>query len=160
MDQKELELALDARHLNDRMSGIIVHPTSFPSPHGIGDLGQGARDFIDFLKDTGQHLWQVLPLGPTGFGDSPYQSLSAFAGQTYIISPEDLKREGLLTDQDFEGEPAWDPRKVDYGQVIAFKVRLLKKAYAHFLEIEAHSPSEKTAEPSPICSTSRSSSAS
>lgn len=148
MDQKELELALDARHLNDRMSGIIVHPTSFPSPHGIGDLGQGARDFIDFLKDTGQHLWQVLPLGPTGFGDSPYQSLSAFAGQTYIISPEDLKREGLLTDQDFEGEPAWGPRKVDYGQVIAFKVRLLKKAYAHFLEIEAHSPSEKTAEPS------------
>ena len=144
MDQKELEKALDNRHLKDRMSGILVHPTSFPSPHGIGDLGQGARDFIDLLKETNQHLWQVLPLGPTGFGDSPYQSLSAFAGQIYIISPEDLKKEGLLTDQDFEGEPAWDPRKVDYGEVINFKVRLLKKAYAHFLDIEAHSPSEKT----------------
>ena len=111
-----------------RMSGILVHPTSFPSPHGIGDLGKGAYDFIDYLEETGQHLWQVLPLGPTGFGDSPYQSLSAFAGQIYIISPEDLKKEGLLQEADFEGEPEWDPRKVDYGPAIEFKVKLLKKA--------------------------------
>ena len=143
----ELKKALAARNLKDRMSGILVHPTSFPSPHGIGDLGQGARDFIDFLQKTDQHLWQVLPLGPTGFGDSPYQSLSAFAGQIYIISPEDLKKEGLLRDEDFEGEPEWDPRKVDYGPAIEFKVRL-QKAYAHFLEIEAHSPAEKNPEPS------------
>ena len=135
MKSKELEKALGSRHLKERMSGVLVHPTSFPSPHGIGDLGQGARDFIDFLRDTNQHLWQVLPLGPTGYGDSPYQSLSAFAGQIYIISPEDLKAEGLLTDQDFEGEPSWDPKKVEYGQVIEFKVRLLKKASAHVLEI-------------------------
>ena len=75
----------DSRKLSARrLSGILVHPTSFPSPHGIGDLGKGAYEFIDFLEATGQHLWQVLPLGPTGFGDSPYQSLSAFAGQIYI----------------------------------------------------------------------------
>ena len=73
-----------------RFSGILVHPTSFPSPFGIGDLGKGAYDFIDFLAASGQKLWQVLPLGPTGFGDSPYQGPSAFAGQPLIISPEKL----------------------------------------------------------------------
>ncbi|MBP3873784.1 MAG: 4-alpha-glucanotransferase [Lachnospiraceae bacterium] len=147
MDHTELEKTLEARHLKRRMSGVLVHPTSFPSPHGIGDMGQGARDFIDFLHDTGQHLWQVLPLGPTGFGDSPYQSLSAFAGQIYIISPEELKKEGLLTSQDMEDEPSWDPRKIDYGSVIEYKVRLLKKAFAHFVEIEAHTPAERNLEP-------------
>ena len=120
-----------------RLSGILVHPTSFPSPHGIGDLGKGAYEFIDFLEATGQHLWQVLPLGPTGFGDSPYQSLSAFAGQIYIISPELLKKDGLLEDYDLEGESAWDPRKVDYGPAIEYKVSILRKAYAHFVQKEA-----------------------
>ena len=115
-----------------RMSGIIVHPTSFPSPYGIGDLGKGAYDFIDFLADTDQHLWQVLPLGPTGFGDSPYQSLSAFAGQTYVISPDKLREEGLLEDADLAGQPQWDPRKVDYGEVIPVRKRLLQRAYEHF----------------------------
>lgn len=67
-----------------RVSGILVHPTSFPSPYGIGDMGQGAYDFIDFLEKSGQHLWQILPLGPTGFGDSPYQSFSSFAGQPLL----------------------------------------------------------------------------
>ena len=76
--------------LHTRLSGVLVHPTSFPSPYGIGDLGQGAYDFIDFLKASGQSLWQVLPLGPTGFGDSPYQSFSVFAGQSLLISPDDL----------------------------------------------------------------------
>ena len=130
------EAAVIEKPVRKRMSGILVHPTSFPSAHGIGDLGKGAYDFIDFLEATGQHLWQVLPLGPTGFGDSPYQSLSAFAGQVYIISPELLKKDGLLEDKDFEGEPSWDPKKVDYGPVIQFKVALLKKAYQHFLEKE------------------------
>ena len=120
-----------------RMSGILVHPTSFPSPHGIGDLGKGAYDFIDYLEETGQHLWQVLPLGPTGFGDSPYQSLSAFAGQIYIISPELLIKDGLLENHDLEGEGEWDPKKVDYGTAIQYKVRILKKAYEHFLEKKA-----------------------
>ena len=90
----------------ERFSGILVHPTSFPSPYGIGDMGQGAYDFIDFLEAAGQHLWQVLPLGPTGFGDSPYQGPSAFAGQPLIISPDRLKEKGLLTDEDLAANPS------------------------------------------------------
>ena len=86
--------------LHTRLSGVLVHPTSFPSPYGIGDLGQGAYDFIDFLKASGQSLWQVLPLGPTGFGDSPYQSFSAFAGQSLLISPDDLVDLELITKDD------------------------------------------------------------
>ena len=78
----------ETNSITARYSGILVHPTSFPSPYGIGDLGKGAYDFIDFSKDAGQTLWQCLPLGPTGFGDSPYQSFSSFAGQPLIISPD------------------------------------------------------------------------
>ncbi len=143
-----LHTKLAARALKNRMSGVLVHPTSFPSPHGVGDLGKGARDFIDFLHETGQHLWQVLPLGPTGFGDSPYQSLSAFAGQIYIISPEELMKEGLLNDSDFTDEPVWDPQKVDYGPMIEFKVKLLRTAYKRFCDMETRSPMEKNPEPS------------
>ena len=74
-----------------RMSGILLHPTTLPSPYGIGDLGPEARRFIDFLVDSGHHLWQLLPLTHTGFGDSPYQRFSAFAGQPLLISPDHLK---------------------------------------------------------------------
>ena len=116
----------------ERCSGILVHPTSFPSPYGIGDMGPGAYDFIDFLEETGQHLWQVLPLGPTGFGDSPYQSFSSFAGQPLIISPDQLKKLGLLTKEDLADIPEWDPDKVDYGPVIQYKTGLLKKAWSAF----------------------------
>ena len=117
-----------------RMSGILVHPTSFPSPYGIGDLGPGAYDFIDFLAGSGQTLWQVLPLGPTGFGDSPYQGFSAFAGQPLIISPDLLIKANLLTKQDIEeeGPQNFDPRRVDYGPAIEFKTKLLKKAWRSF----------------------------
>ena len=115
-----------------RLSGILVHPTSFPSPYGIGDLGQGAYDFIDFLEASGQHLWQVLPLGPTGFGDSPYQGFSAFAGQPLIISPANLKELGLLTDADFADMPEWDPKCVDYGEVLNFKTGLYHRAFDTF----------------------------
>ena len=73
-----------------RLSGILLHPTSFPSPYGIGDLWKEAYRFIDFLEKAGQHLWQILPLTPTGFGDSPNQSFSAIAGQPLLISPEHL----------------------------------------------------------------------
>ncbi len=116
----------------ERLSGILVHPTSFPSPYGIGDLGPGAYAFIDFLKASSQHLWQVLPLGPTGFGDSPYQGPSAFAGQPLIISPDKLAKMGLLTEQDLQDRRDWDPRKVDYGPVIQYKTELLKKAWHAF----------------------------
>ena len=79
-----------------RSSGILVHPTSFPSPYGIGDLGDGAYRFIDFLVSCNQSLWQILPLGPTGYGDSPYQAFSAFAGNPLLISPELLIKAGWL----------------------------------------------------------------
>ncbi|MDO4320928.1 MAG: 4-alpha-glucanotransferase [Lachnospiraceae bacterium] len=115
-----------------RVSGILVHPTSFPSPYGIGDMGPGAYDFIDFLKKSGQHLWQVLPLGPTGFGDSPYQGFSAFAGQPLIISPDKLVELKLLTQEDVAHIPDWDDTKVDYGSVITYKTGLLKKAWTAF----------------------------
>ena len=97
--------------LHTRLSGVLVHPTSFPSPYGIGDLGQGAYDFIDFLKASGQSLWQVLPLGPTGFGDSPYQSFSAFAGQSLLISPDDLVDLELITKDDLYPIPEFMQRK-------------------------------------------------
>ena len=121
-----------AKKSRTRYSGILVHPTSFPSPYGIGDLGQGAFDFIDFLHDSDQHLWQVLPLGPTGFGDSPYQGPSAFAGQPLLISPERLKKKGLLDDKDLADMPEWDEHKIDYGPVIVWKNGILHKAFATF----------------------------
>src|ERR1043165_2460337 len=80
----------------NRSSGVLLHPTSLPSPFGIGDLGDEARAFIDFLHEAGQTLWQVLPLTPTGYGDSPYQSISAFAGNTLLIDPRALVADGLL----------------------------------------------------------------
>ena len=113
-----------------RISGILLHPTSLPSPYGIGDLGDEAYRFADFLEKSGQHLWQILPLGPTGFGDSPYQSFSAFAGQPLLISPKHLEELGLLTEQDLENCPCTDREKVNYGDVIVWKTEILHKAYA------------------------------
>lgn len=144
MEQMEKEVSSEAlsvaeesqeKKKPERYSGILVHPTSFPSPYGIGDLGKGAYDFIDFLASSGQKIWQVLPLGPTGFGDSPYQTLSAFAGQPYIISPDKLREDGLLTDADLKDIPRSDPRQVDYGEVIPYKMGLLHKAYDRFTAI-------------------------
>ena len=83
-----------------RASGILLHPTSLPGPFGIGDLGDEAYAFIDFLAASGQSLWQVLPLGPTGYGDSPYQCFSAFAGNPLLISPTRLIEDGLLSNDD------------------------------------------------------------
>ncbi len=133
---------LNVKEPRSRYAGILVHPTSFPSPYGIGDMGQSAYDFIDFLYETKQHLWQVLPLGPTGFGDSPYQGPSAFAGQPLIISPDKLKEKGLLKEEDLQDIPAWDPRKVDYGTVIGYKTGLLHKAFAVF----GHTPDKSMLE--------------
>ena len=114
-----------------RLSGVLAHPTSFPCPYGIGDLGTGAYRFIDFLHAANQKLWQVLPLGPTGYGDSPYQSFSSFAGNHYMISPELLKEQGWLTQVDL-GCPGFDSRAVDYGSMIEYKMGLLRKAYTAF----------------------------
>ena len=118
---------------NHRYSGVLAHPTSFPSPYGIGDLGQNAYDFIDFLAASGQHLWQVLPLGPTTVGDSPYQSFCVFAGQPLLISPELLKKKKLLLEEDLAEVPDFDLDKVEYDKVLLYKTGLFKKAYANFL---------------------------
>lgn len=116
----------------ERISGILLHPTSLPSPYGIGDLGQAAYKFVDFLEKAGQHLWQVLPLSPTGFGNSPYQSFSAFAGQPLLISPDHLVKLGLLDKSDLKDCPDFQPDCVDYGTVIPWKTDILKKAYTNY----------------------------
>jgi 4-alpha-glucanotransferase len=115
-----------------RSSGILLHPTSFPGPYGIGDLGPGAYDFIDFLSAAGQTIWQVLPLGPTGYGDSPYQCFSAFAGNTLLISPSRLVDEGLLDPSDLQNVPEFPSDRVDFGHVIKWKNDLLAKAFEKF----------------------------
>ncbi len=115
-----------------RASGILLHPTSFPGPDGIGDLGPEAYQWIDFLKDSSTSLWQVLPLGPTGYGDSPYQCFSAFAGNPYLISPTLLLDQGLLTRADFSDRPAFPSDRVDYGSAIQWKISLLKRAFNRF----------------------------
>ena len=117
-----------------RSSGILLHPTSLPGKFGIGDLGDEAFRFVDFLAASKQSLWQVLPLGPTGYGDSPYQCFSAFAGNTLLISPERLIEEGLLTPEDLANAPKFPVEKVDFGNVIEFKNELLCKAFSRFKE--------------------------
>ena len=118
--------------VNPRASGVLVHPTSFPSQYGMGDLGVCAYEFIDFLKAARQKLWQVLPLGPTGYGDSPYQSFSSFAGNHYLISPDELKKQGWLSEKDLIDVPRFDKHSVDYGPVIIYKMGLLRKAHDTF----------------------------
>src|SRR5262249_47670794 len=116
-----------------RYSGILLHPTSLPGPYGIGDLGPAAVHWIDWLTRAKQTHWQVLPLGPTGYGDSPYQCFSAFAGNPYLISPELLERDGLLLPDDLE-DVQFPVHHVDYGPVIDFKVQILGKAWQRFKE--------------------------
>jgi len=112
-----------------RSSGILLHPTSLPGPFGIGDLGPEAFAFADFLAGSGQSLWQVLPLGPTGYGDSPYACYSAFAGNTLLISPEQLVQKGLLTKSDLLATRSDPTDRVDFHRVHELKDALLKKAY-------------------------------
>ncbi len=115
-----------------RASGIVLHPTSLPGQFGIGDLGKEAHQFADFLASTGQRLWQVLPLGPTGYGNSPYQCLSVFAGNPLLISLERLIENGFLGLADLENMPSFPNGKIDYGSVIEFKMPLLKKSFETF----------------------------
>jgi 4-alpha-glucanotransferase len=116
----------------DRAAGVLLHPTSLPGAYGIGELGREARDFVDFLADAGMKLWQVLPLGPTGYGDSPYQSFSSFAGNHYMISLDALVADGLLSPADLEGAPEWDARKIEFGSLIEWKMGVLAKAFSKF----------------------------
>src|ERR1041385_508272 len=100
----------------ERASGILLHPTSLPGRFGIGDLGPEAYKFIDYLAAGKQALWQIMPLGPTGYGDSPYSSFSAFAGNINLISPERLVVEGFLSPDDLHNVPEFSPERVDFGK--------------------------------------------
>lgn len=117
----------------ERSAGILLHPTSLPGRYGIGDLGKEAYNFIDFMELAGQKLWQVFPLGPTGYGDSPYQCFSAFAGNPLIISPDLLLEEGFLKKDDLKHIPNFNPAKIDFGELIRYKLSLLKKSYRYFV---------------------------
>ena len=119
--------------LHSRSAGVLLHPTSLPGPHGIGDLGGAAFRFVDYLAAAQQQIWQVLPLGPTGFGDSPYAARSAFAGNSLLISLEVVRDEGLLTEDDLSDSPAFDPDRVDFGAVAAFKLNRLRNASGRML---------------------------
>ncbi len=114
----------------NRAGGILLHPTSLPGRYGIGDLGPQAYRFVDWLASTGCKLWQILPLGPTGYGDSPYQCFSAFAGNPYLISFEALTEDGLLAQEDFLDMPTFNASGVDFGTLIPWKLGLLQKAFS------------------------------
>ncbi len=116
-----------------RSSGILLHPTSLPGPYGVGDFGPEAYRFVDFLHAAGQKLWQVLPLNPTGYADSPFQCFSASAGNPMLLSLDRLADQGLLSQDDFRRVPNFPVECVDYGAVIRFKMPLLKKAAKNFL---------------------------
>lgn len=116
----------------ERSSGILLHPTSLPGNYGIGSLGKNALDFIDFLDKGGQKLWQVLPMGHTGYGDSPYQCFSIYAGNPILVDLDLLVADGLLNKSDFTEVPDFPDDKVDYGAVINFKRKMLKIAHQHF----------------------------
>lgn len=115
-----------------RTSGLLLHPTSLPGPFGIGDLGRAAHEFVAFLASAGQGLWQVLPVGPTGYGDSPYQCFSAFAGNPLLVALDVLRDEGLLRKADLAKPPAFPASEVDFAAASAFRMPLLQKAFVRF----------------------------
>jgi len=119
----------------ERASGILLHPTSLPGPFGIGDFGPDAYHWIDFLSEAGCSLWQILPLGPTGYGDSPYQCFSAVAGNPFLINPALLIEDGFLAKNDLIDQPEFCRDQVDYGLVIPWKLKILERAFNHFKNI-------------------------
>ena len=116
-----------------RESGILMHITSLPGPYGVGTMGKEAYRFIDFLKNAGQHYRQILPLTPTGYGDSPYQSCSTFAGNHYLIDLDMLIEEGLLKKSEVENRDwFWSETKTDYGRLYNNRLTVLRLAYDRF----------------------------
>jgi 4-alpha-glucanotransferase len=122
---------------------VLLHPTSFPGRGGSGELGSAAYRFVDWLQAAGQQLWQVLPLGPTGYGDSPYASFSAFAGNPLLISLEALVHDGLIDPSEFESSPDFNQDLVDFGPVIEWKSDMLQRAFQRF---SATRPAQLTTE--------------
>ena len=121
----------DSNKPSPRSAGLLLHPTSLPGPYGIGDLGPAAFAWIDALVQARQKWWQILPLGPTGYGDSPYQCFSALAGNPVLISPQFLVEDGLINHGDLEGAH-FNEEMVDYGPAIAFKNKMLARAWDNF----------------------------
>jgi 4-alpha-glucanotransferase len=126
-----------------RSSGVLLHPTSLPGRYGIGDLGPSTFEFIDLLASAGQRLWQVLPLGPTGYGDSPYQCFSAFAGNPLLISVERLIEDGLLTESDAPSPDLFDPADVDFPAVIAQRRALWPRVLDRFETVSSSTLRER-----------------
>jgi 4-alpha-glucanotransferase len=118
----------------ERSSGILLHISSLPNRYGVGTMGPEAYAFVDFLQETKQQLWQILPLGPTGYGNSPYQSFSVFAGNVLLVSLVKLVEEGLIKEEDLQEMPKLPVGRVDYDLVRKGKIALLKKAYQVFIE--------------------------
>ena len=116
-----------------RSSGILMHITSLPGPYGVGTLGSPARSFVDFLEEAGQGYWQILPLSPTGYGNSPYQSCSTYAGNPYLIDLDCLVEEGLLEKADIE-QFQWNQRedRVDFGLMYQNRMAVLRKTFERF----------------------------
>src|SRR5512143_1408983 len=129
----------------ERSAGIILHPTSLPGPDGIGDLGPEAYRWVDFLVETGCRLWQVLPLGPTGYADSPYQCFSSFAGNPLLISLDILLKDDLLHPDDLSDHPTFPDEQVNYGKVIPWKIGVLDRSFIRYQHIHsAHLVDEMT----------------
>src|SRR5882724_3384656 len=116
----------------DRAAGVLLHPTSLAGRYGIGDLGPAAFEFCERLAEAGQTYWQMLPVTPTGYGDSPYSSFSAFAGNTLLISPERLADDGLIPREFIDAKPDFPSERVDYGWVFDWKGEMLRRAYDGF----------------------------
>ena len=128
----------------ERSSGILLHPTSLPGKYGIGSLGKEAYKFVDFLKKSNQKLWQIFPLGPTGYGDSPYQCFSSFAGNPYLIDFDLLIEQNLLTEEDLKDVNfGGNEEYIDYGAIYNQKYPLLRKAYENFKANENKELKEK-----------------
>ena len=134
-----------------RASGVLLHVASLPSSYGIGDLGPAAKAWVDRLRQAGQSWWQALPLGPTGYGNSPYQALSSFAGNELLVSPDCLIEDGLLRATDCEAK-SLPASAIDYSAVIPFKRRILETAWSNF---RARAPGELQAAYRQFCDTHR-----
>jgi 4-alpha-glucanotransferase len=125
----------------ERSSGVLLHPTSLPGPYGAGDLGAEALRFIEFLAEAGQKIWQVLPLNPTGYGDSPYQCFSAFAGNPLLISLDRLAEQGWLNRDELSEVPDLPAAAIDYGATISFRFAMLRRAAGRFFATLDGTPS-------------------
>jgi len=115
-----------------RVAGVLLHPTSLPGTYGVGDLGDELTQFLDWAASAGMHLWQVLPLTPPGYGNSPYNSVSSIAGNPLLVSPQRLLQEQLLTPEDIGDVPSFPAGHVDFDRVVRWKTNLLRLAWKRF----------------------------